>query len=338
MEISENPPSSWDTTVTAPCQTIGFARAMRALGYQALYLTEGNLQALALARGMFYGIRRLTARANLFAPDGESTFALKAIQSLAELGIAHVKVGDTMWGFKSIQVNAGWPLPRTEVIQRHTFALDLSQSEESILKGQETSVRTSLRKAEREGVRIRELTSEADLESYIELAAATSARVRGIAAYTNFPPGFFRELYYGMSPNGSAKLYIAYMGETPLAGGIFFCSKDRMLYFAGASSRDRKWTSLQAPTALLWHAIREAKRLRMALFDFGGCTPTEDTSDPRYRVYAFKKRWGGSLEVFYNLEVILSPLGSYLQERILSPLWNHLHPLYFKLAHMRKEL
>ena len=50
----------------------------------------------------------------------------------------------------------------------------------------------------------------------------------------------------------------------------------------------------------------------MAQFDFGGCTPTEDVNDPRHGVYAFRKRWGGRLETFYSLEVVLGPMGHFL--------------------------
>ena len=33
----------------------------------------------------------------------------------------------------------------------------------------------------------------------------------------------------------------------------------------------------------------------------------------------FKKRWGGHLEAFYNLEVVLSSISHSLQERARSP-------------------
>lgn len=69
--------------------------------------------------------------------------------------------------------------------------------------------------------------------------------------------------------------------------------------FFGGSTRDRELTAKQGAAAVFWQAIREAKRLGMTRFDFGGCTPTED---------AF-----------------------HLQTRVLSPLWDRVHPLYFRL-------
>jgi lipid II:glycine glycyltransferase (peptidoglycan interpeptide bridge formation enzyme) len=104
-----------------------------------------------------------------------------------------------------------------------------------------------------------------------------------------------------------------------------------MLYYLGGSTRDRALTGKQAPAAVFWRAMRDARRLGLTRFDFGGCTPTKDASDPRHGVYRFKKAWGGKLETFANLEVVLSPMAHGLQQRVVSPLWDRLHPLYFRL-------
>jgi len=134
-----------------------------------------------------------------------------------------------------------------------------------------------------------------------------------------------------MAPGGAARFYMAWKGDVPLAGCILLCSRDEALYFAGASTRDRQWTALQGSTAVLWHAIREVKGRGLGRFDFGGCTPTEDAKDPRSGVYAFKKRWGGRLDTFANLEVVLGPLRHVFQERVLAPAWDRAHPAYFRI-------
>ncbi|MBI1893814.1 MAG: peptidoglycan bridge formation glycyltransferase FemA/FemB family protein [Candidatus Rokubacteria bacterium] len=311
---------------------------MTTMGYHPLYLFEGDQRALALVRGWTRGVRRVIARANLFAAGVDGGFVTRAVEAMAQLGVSYVRVGDSMWGLgKSETTNASHGA-RTTVIQRHTFVLDLAQSEEMLLRNQGPSVRTSVRKAERAGVEVREITTSADLEAYCALARGTSARVRSVSAYTDFPTSFFTELFKRMTGTGAAKFYLACIDATPVAGAIFLCSKERMLYFAGASTRDRAYTALQAPTAVLWHAIRGAKRLGLSRFDFGGCTPTEDPRDPRYGVYAFKRRWGGDLETFYNLEVVVAPALVWFQDRVLSPLWNRVHPFYFRLLELRKAL
>lgn len=305
---------------------------MSVLGYRPMYLSDGRQAALALIRGAFPGVGRLTARATVLAPGVDEGFVREALRCLGRSHISYVKVGDTMWGLPADAPWMTWAAPGTRVVTRHTFALDLAQGADALLKKQDVSVRTSIRRAERSGVKVHEITSPDDLEKYCTLAGETSGRIRAFASYTDFPAEFFVRLQTHMAPTGAAKMYLAYHDDVPLAGAIFLCGRGRIVYFAGASTRERRWTSLQAPTAILWHAMREAMDVGMTTFDLGGCTPTDDPRDPRYGVYAFKKRWGGQLETFYNLEVVLSRLPFYLQEHVISPLWDRLHPLYFRFV------
>jgi lipid II:glycine glycyltransferase (peptidoglycan interpeptide bridge formation enzyme) len=280
-------------------------------------------------------VGRLIGRANLFAPPGDRDFVAAALAVLAREGIPFVKVGDTMWGLTWSTLPPGWPFPHTRLISRHTLALDLTLDLAALLKRQETAVRTSIRKAEREGVAVCEVTSREDLDAYCALAGETTSRVRSVTAYTDFPSAFFQAVWARMVPEGTARMYLARRGVEPLAGCIILCGVGFGLYFAGASTRDRTLTALQGPTAVLWHAIQDLKRRGLVRFDFGGCTPTDDPGDPRYGVYAFKKRWGGVLESFSTLEVVLGPRRHALQERLLSPLWDRLQPFYFRLATRR---
>jgi|GEM_PF-4359265 len=329
MEAAKNPPVFWDRLVQVPCQTSGFAQAMRHLGYSPLYLWEDNHGALALLRGNIRGLTWLTARANLFVTNVEPEFLTKALQTLGTLGISHVKVGDTMWGPRWEQLPTPWTFPRTQLVRRHTFILDLQATEETLLKHMDGAAR-KIRKAEKEGVTVRSVVSPEELSAFCVLAEETADRVRRRSAYTDFPPSFFRTLYQLLSPSGRARFYVAWYKDQPLAACVFLCSADTMLYYLGGSSRDRELTAKQAPSALFWHAIQEAQRLGLRRFDFGGCTPTDDPNDSRYGVYTFKKRWGGRLEHFANLDVVLSTLPYYFQEQVLSPLWDRLHPFYFK--------
>lgn len=337
MKILDTPPPNWDRLVPAPCQTAGFADAMSRMGYRPLYLLDHGIGALALVRGWFPGVRRFTARANLFATGGDGAFVSRAVSALAGLGIPHVKVGDTMWGLQWGELPSDWPFPRTRLIQRHTFVLDLASPDAALLKAMDGAER-KIRKAEREGVTVRPVETPEELKAFCQLARTTGDRVRERSAYTDFPDTFFEAIHASMSPSGAAQFYIGWLKDEPLAGCLFLCTPDTMLYYLGGSTRDRDLTAKQAPAAVFWHAIREARRLGISRFDLGGCTPTEDPEDPRYGVYAFKKRWGGRLETFCNLEIVLSALPVYFQERVLSPLWDQLHPWYFKLGESARGL
>lgn len=330
IQISETAPPGWDARVSVPCQTTGFARAMEVLDYRSLYLWSDRGAALALARGATGPLRRLTSRANLFAPTADPAFVSEALDVLARWGLPYVKVGDTMWGVPWSGLPETARFRQTRVLDRHTLVLDL-QCGESELLGQMAGSERKIRKAEREGVIVSEASSPSDIDAFCRLSAQTSARVRARTAYTDFPPLFFHAMHRELAPVGVARFYIGWYEGEPLATCLFLCSPTTMLYYLGGSTRHRELTAKQAPAAVFWHAIRHARRLGMSRFDLGGCTPTSDPEDPRYGVYAFKKRWGGRLETFYNLHVVLSPAAFRLQERVLVPAWDRLHPLYFRL-------
>lgn len=336
LSVSTAAPVEWAALRPVPFQSEGFAVAMGAMGYRPLYLHDGRRSALALVRGALPGLGHLTARANVFLEGADPDFTAAVLEALRARGIPYVKVGDTMSGVAWDVLPAGWRFSRTRLIPRHTFVLDLAQSEAALLKAMDGAER-KIRKADREGVEVRPVQSPEDLAAYCRLSRDTSERVRARSAYTDFPDRFFEDLYRRLGADGTARFYLAWHKSEPLAGCLFTCSDSTMLYYLGGSTRDRELTAKQAPAAVFWHAIREARRLGLSRFDLGGCTPTEDTTDPRHGVYTFKKRWGGRLETFYNLDVVLSSIPYYLQERVLSPLWDRMHPLYFRLMDARRS-
>jgi hypothetical protein len=334
--LSDAAPPGWGAIARWPVEHAGFGDAMTWMGYRPLYAHDPNHAALVLVRGDIPLLGRLSARANVYTSHDEPRFLTAVLSALRTRGIPHVKVGDSMWGLRWTRLPEDWAFSGTTLVTRHTFVLDLMESEEQIANRLNATVRASMRKAHKAGVQVREIASTEELEAYCALAGETSTRVRQVAAYTDFPRGFFMELNRRLTPIGGARFYLAWVEDVPLAGAVFLCTADRMVYFSGASTRDRRWTSLQAPTAILWKAIIDAKRHGLGQFDLGGCTPTEDPADPRYGVYAFKKRWGGSLETFANLDFTLSATSVRLQERVIAPLWDRMHPLYFKLLGLGK--
>jgi len=335
LQASWSPPHDWAGIAPEPFRSAGFGEAMLTMGYRPYYVWRGDQAALALIRGLIPGLARLTARANLFPGDQATPeFVADALRALRAAGITQVKVGDTMAGVRWEDLPAGWPYPRTRVVRRHTFTLDLARSEHALIQGMDGSER-KIRKAEREGVVVRPVETPRDLAAFCTLSSETSTRVRARTAYTAFPRAFFEALHRALSPAGAARFYVGWHEDRPLAGCLFLCTRDTMLYYLGGSTRDRELTAKQAPAAVFWHAIRDAKRLGISRFDFGGCTPGDDPSDPRHGVYAFKKRWGGQEESFANLEVVLSPVAVQLQERLLAPLWDRAHPVVFRLLAAR---
>jgi lipid II:glycine glycyltransferase (peptidoglycan interpeptide bridge formation enzyme) len=225
------------------------------------------------------------------------------------------------------------PLSSAQVrtVERHTFLLDLDNDEETLFRSMKRAARNRIRKTQKEGIHVYEVTDMTDVEKYALLSKTTSDRIRSSGSIMEMPRNFFAAIFDKMIKKDMAKLIVATHNGRMLAGVLCFIHCDCMLAYHAASTRDRSLTALHGPTACFWHAIKTARVQGLNTFDFGGCTPGLPKSDSRYGVYFFKSQWGGRLKTFYNGEAVLSKLGYRFQESIVRRVWHTMHPLYFKL-------
>jgi CelD/BcsL family acetyltransferase involved in cellulose biosynthesis len=329
MTLSPTPPEDWKARARDAVQLPEFAEAARHLGYRPFYVARGDAAALVQIRDPLPGLG-LMGRAYVYPSGEDAAFLEDVLALIARRRIPFVRVGNTMWGARD---RAALALPgrRLSIVERHTPVLDITRDDATLLKGMDGAER-KIRKAEREGVEVSDAQSLADVEAYWTLSRETSDRIRSRSTFTELPRAFFVDVWRRMVPAGHARIVLARHGGELIAGDLFVVHGDTMLYYQGASTRDRAHTARQAPAACFWAAIRAARAMGLRRFDFGGCTPTSDPADPRYGVREFKKKWGGTLETFYNAEVLLSPRLVALQERVMAPLWQRVHPLLWRLT------
>lgn len=306
-----------------------FAEAGRRLGYRPYYVARGQAAALVQIRDPLPALG-VFGRAYVYPSGEDAAFLADVVAALRRRRIPFVRVGNTLWGVRD-RAHLELAGRHVTVVPRHTPVLDITSDEGALLAGMD-GARRKIRKAEREGVEVTEAQSVADVEAYHRLSADTADRIRTRSCFTELPLAFFLDIWRHMVPAGHARLFLARHQGQLIAGNLFLIHGDTMLYYQGASTRDRAQTLRQAPAACFWAAIRAARAMGLARFDFGGCTPTEDRSDPRYGVWEFKKKWGGALERFYNAEIRLSPRVVALQEHVMAPLWQRLHPLLWRLS------
>lgn len=329
LTLRPTPPPGWKALVRDAVQLPEFAEAGRHLGYVPYYAERGPAAALVQIRDPLPALG-LLGRAYVYPSGEDRTFLADVLTGLGRRRIPFVRVGNTMWGVPDPSV-LGVEGRRVQVIARHTVVLDITRDERALLKGMQGAER-KIRKADREGVEVTEAHSLADIEAYHALSRDTADRIRTRSRFTELPLAFFVEVWRRMVPAGHARIFLARHEGRLIAGNLFLIHGDTMLYYQGASTRDRAQTLRQAPAACFWAAIRAARALGLRRFDFGGCTPTDDPGDPRYGVWEFKKKWGGELRTFHNAEVLLAPCVVALQDRIVAPLWQRVHPLLWRLA------
>jgi CelD/BcsL family acetyltransferase involved in cellulose biosynthesis len=166
--------------------------------------------------------------------------------------------------------------------------LDLSASEDALLKGLSKTLRYEIRKApENPALRVVEASEERHLADAWQLYEKTMARNSSGGSYW---PGLLRGIH--RLPAELRKFTLAYSGETPIALNVFVRFGKHAHYFAAAS--DHEFHSLLANPLLQWQAILWAKRSGSETVHFGGgLSPQEKDS-----LFQYKKKWGTETETW----------------------------------------
>lgn len=171
---------------------------------------------------------------------------------------------------------------------RATRVLDLAPTEEELLKGMEHDTRYAIRVAGKRGVQVKATSAAEDLrafEAFWELFRATNER-HGLKA-------FARAYYEGVAKLANAKIFLASREGVSIASAIILFYKGTATYLYAASRP--AFGKFNAPSLVLWEAIRAAKRAECDVFDFWGIS----NENKRWAgVTAFKKSFGGR-EVSY---------------------------------------
>ena len=191
---------------------------------------------------------------------------------------------------------------------RYTFQLDLTKSEEELLKNMHHKTRYNIKVAQKHQVVVKEDNSDEAFAAYFNLLAATTKRQKFYAHDRRY----HKFLWETLKPAGIAHLLTAnyqMAGKNHiLAAWIVFLFNDVLYYPYGASSDQCK--NIMASNLMMWEAIRFGKKQRAKIFDlWGSLGPDPDPSDPWYGFHRFKQGYGPKLIEFigsYDLVINLN--------------------------------
>lgn len=161
---------------------------------------------------------------------------------------------------------------------RHQLTLDAEPTE--ISSRFRLDVRRGIKKAEREGIRVRFGSTREDLAAFYVMHLRTRRRL-GVPIQ---PRAFFDRLWEGVIQPGLGVVFVAELDEVPLAAAVFLGYQNMLIYKFGASERSG-W-SYRPNHALLWNAIQWGCGNGFALLDFG----RTDLDNQGLR--EFKAHWG----------------------------------------------
>lgn len=197
---------------------------------------------------------------------------------------------------------------------QYTFELDLTKSEEELLKNMHQKTRYNIKVAQKHEVEISKETSKEAFDIYWQLTKETTER-QGFYAHTQRYHELMWETLHKTNADGlKAHLFIAkYKPEDsnakiPLVAWVLFTFQDHLYYPYGASSN--LYRNVMASNLMMWEAIRFGKRQGLKTFDmWGSMGENPDPKDPWYGFHRLKQGYGPELVKFVgSYDLVIDPL------------------------------
>jgi len=188
----------------------------------------------------------------------------------------------------------GLSLSPKQLFDQHTFILDISKDEPSLLEGMSPKARYNIRLAQRKGIVVEHDNSPSSLTIFLKLLFNDTVKRQGFYMHDQ---EYFRKMWQVLEPSGIAHILLAKYKEKVLAGWMLFVWNETLYYPYGASSSQMR--NLMASNLICWEAIRFGKSMGCKTFDMWGCLPPDaNPRHPWYGFHRFKIGYGGELVEF----------------------------------------
>ncbi len=175
---------------------------------------------------------------------------------------------------------------------KYTFVLDITKSEDELLKSFHSKTRYNIKVAQKHGVVVSEENSEKAFAEYLKLTEETTTRQRFFA----HTPTYHKKMWETLG-GGIAHLFTAKYNKKTLTAWIIFVFHDTLYYPYGASSSEHR--NVMASNLIMWEAIKYGKNLGLKNFDmWGALGPEPNQKDPWYGFHKFKEGYGATLTEF----------------------------------------
>ncbi|MEK7597394.1 MAG: peptidoglycan bridge formation glycyltransferase FemA/FemB family protein [Patescibacteria group bacterium] len=202
-----------------------------------------------------------------------------------------------------------------------TQILDLSKSEDELLKSFHSKTRYNIRLAEKKGVVIKEMSNDKGFEIFSKLYFDTCKRQK----YFGHTPEYHQIIWNNLKKD-FAHILIAFYNDVPLAAYELFYFKNILYYPYGGTSLE--YRNLMASNLLMWGAIKLGKKLGATKFDmWGSLGPNYDATDPWSGFTRFKEGYGTKFTEF---------VGSY--DLVINPMIYKIYNIIYKLREIYLKL
>ncbi|MBN1687626.1 MAG: GNAT family N-acetyltransferase [Candidatus Omnitrophica bacterium] len=164
-----------------------------------------------------------------------------------------------------------------------------------------SSTRRAVKKAVKNGVEIRSIRSEQEIEAYYQLYRRTMDRNDTVGP---FRKDFFLSIYHQIVKNGYGDYLFAYAGSKPIAATFLIFSKDCVVDYLMVS--DERYFDLRPNDLLTHQALVNTLERKCRYFDFATGYGFGDT------LSKFKEKWGAIAYPFHTYTKSFSSLRGHL--------------------------
>lgn len=190
---------------------------------------------------------------------------------------------------------------------KYTFLLDLTKSEEELLKNMHHKTRYNIRVAQKHKVKVVVDNSRKAFEEYLKLLWQTTKRQKFFAHDQRYHSLMWETLHPANIAYLLRAIYESNGKTYTLASWIIFLFNNVLYYPYGASSD--QYRPFMASNLMMWEAIRFGKNHGAVLFDmWGALGPNPDPDDPWYGFHRFKQGYGARLtELAGSFDLVINP-------------------------------
>lgn len=183
------------------------------------------------------------------------------------------------------------PAPVHLVNPELTWVLDITQSEDEILKQMKKSTRYEVRRIGKSGIEVRQGNGKEDLDIFWDLHMETVRR-HGFVPFARHTTEKELKIF-----GKNVQIFSAFIDKDFYSSSIILFDEKSAYYHQGASLPHK----LPFSYATLWSAILEAKKRGCKEFNFWGVCEANQKSHPWYGLSKFKRGFGGEERRFIHV-------------------------------------
>jgi len=206
--------------------------------------------------------------------------------------------------FEQILNEAGFMKQKRQIQPNRTVVLDLSKSEEELFSAMRSKHRQYIRKAKRDGVRIR-LGKDRDLEVFCEVIKSIIA----VKGHVMHDCGYYKKVWELFSKADRAVLFVAERDNAVLGSYMIILNDDNAYEMYGGCNEEGN--RLRANYLMKWEAINYCKKLGKKYYDQWGAEPWYPG------LVQFKEGFGGKILEYPSQYVYIYDRAAYTMYKFL---------------------